>query len=60
MTVEVAIGMSNRPSVTVTCCLGALGVSGLTLIVAEKVPETRVGVRLDIVMLGVDDPYRAE
>jgi hypothetical protein len=60
MMVEVAIGMSNRPSATVTYCLGALGVSGLTVILAEKVPETRVAVRLDIVMLGLEESYLAE
>jgi hypothetical protein len=60
MSLDVAIGMSNLPSVTVTSFLGALGVSGLTAIVPENVPETRVAVRLVMVMTGVEVLYLAE
>jgi hypothetical protein len=42
---EVAMGMSNLPSVIVTSFFGALGVSELSCILPEKVPVTLEEVR---------------
>jgi hypothetical protein len=58
ISLEVAIGISNFPSVIVAVFLGELGVSGLRLKFPEKVPVIRVAVIEVMVMVKAFPPYR--
>ena len=54
---EVAIGISNFPSVIVVVVLGEFGVSGLRVKEPENVPVTRFAVMAVILIVKAFPPY---